>query len=61
MRPTAVVGTTLQKGEELGFFAFGGSDLILLLQAEAKPEMVNDKEEQYLHYGTQVAKCSLKA
>jgi phosphatidylserine decarboxylase len=30
---TAEVGTTLQKGEEFGYFAFGGSDIVMLFQA----------------------------
>lgn len=30
---TAEEGTTLRKGEEFGFFAFGGSDIIMLFEA----------------------------
>jgi phosphatidylserine decarboxylase len=29
------VGATLHKGEELGFFQFGGSDVIVLFQKDA--------------------------
>jgi phosphatidylserine decarboxylase len=30
---TAKVGTTLSKGEEFGFFSFGGSDIVTLFEA----------------------------
>jgi len=41
---TAEEGTTLRKGEEFGFFAFGGSDIIMLFEANrieitAKPKV----------------------
>ncbi len=55
---TAAVGTTLQKGDELGFFTCGGSDIIILLQAATTPEMVDDDNRKYRLYGTQIAKCS---
>ena len=32
---TAEVGTTLAKGEEFGYFMFGGSDMILLFEADS--------------------------
>lgn len=36
---TAVEGAYLEKGQQFGFFAFGGSDIILLFQADSKVEM----------------------
>jgi phosphatidylserine decarboxylase len=30
---TAEVGTSLAKGEEFGFFSFGGSDIVMLFEA----------------------------
>ena len=35
---TAVVGSYLNKGEEFGYFMFGGSDIILLFQADSGVE-----------------------
>ncbi|MCB1811962.1 MAG: phosphatidylserine decarboxylase, partial [Candidatus Competibacteraceae bacterium] len=32
---TPDVGATLHKGEELGFFQFGGSDVVVLFQQDA--------------------------
>ena len=57
---TAAVGSTLQKGEELGFFTCGGSDVILLLQATAKPVQKHHGHGKSLLYGIQIAKCSTK-
>jgi phosphatidylserine decarboxylase precursor len=56
---TADKGATLVKGEELGYFAFGGSDIILLFEAKAK---VTFSAEVGVHYlqGSAMAKAVKK-
>lgn len=46
---TAEVGVTLRKGEELAYFQFGGSDIILLFEAAAN---VSITAQQNVHYKT---------
>jgi phosphatidylserine decarboxylase len=43
---TAEEGTTLPKGEEFGFFAFGGSDIIMIFEAN-KVEITATAKKQY--------------
>lgn len=51
---TAEVGVTLRKGEELAYFQFGGSDIILLFQARSN---VSFTAQPNVHYkiGTKIA------
>lgn len=53
---TAVAGNDLQKGEEFGYFLFGGSDIIVLFQEGVNPDMYTGG--QYRHYGTPIATCA---
>ena len=53
---TTVVGEHAAKGEEFGFFQFGGSDIIILLQAGARARV--DTAEGIRKVGTPVATCS---
>ena len=53
---TATVGSTLLKGDEFGYFLFGGSDIIVLYQAAARPQV--DEGTQYRHFGTPIATCA---
>lgn len=51
---TAETGTNLRKGDEFGFFAFGGSDIIMLFQAgrvtlTGKPNVQYKQGEQIGH------------
>jgi phosphatidylserine decarboxylase len=46
---TAVVGSYLNKGDEFGYFLFGGSDIILLFEAESK---VTINTAPGIHYNT---------
>lgn len=55
---TATVGSSLLKGEEFGYFLFGGSDIIVLFQAGAKAKI--DTGGQYRHYGTPIASCEAR-
>ncbi len=52
---TAKVGNYLSKGDEFGYFLFGGSDIIVLFQEGVNPDIFTGN--QYHHYGTTIAKC----
>ncbi|MGC1272251.1 MAG: phosphatidylserine decarboxylase [Planctomycetaceae bacterium] len=52
---TATSGSSLLKGDEFGYFLFGGSDIIVLYQAGAKPRV--DQGTQYRHFGSPIASC----
>jgi len=54
----APVGSTALKGDEFGYFLFGGSDIIVLLQQGVNPQI--DIGPRYRHYGTSIAKCTAK-
>ncbi len=51
---TAKPGSNVLKGEEFGYFLFGGSDIIVLLQEGVDP-MINTSLD-YHHYGSWIAK-----
>ncbi|KZS66472.1 phosphatidylserine decarboxylase [Mycobacterium ostraviense] len=53
---TAVAGKHMAKGEEFGYFQFGGSDIIVLFQPGANPEIDNSKG--YRLVGTPIARCA---
>jgi phosphatidylserine decarboxylase len=50
---TATRGSDALKGDEFGYFVFGGSDIIVLLQQQAALQIRTDTE--YLHYCNPVA------
>lgn len=52
---TAVAGRHMAKGEEFGYFQFGGSDIIILLQNGVDPQI--DTSEDFRLVGTPVARC----
>jgi phosphatidylserine decarboxylase precursor len=52
---TAVEGKHMAKGEEFGYFQFGGSDMIILFQEGVDPQI--DTSEDYRLFGTPVARC----
>ncbi len=52
---TATVGSELLKGDEFGYFLFGGSDIIVLFQKGVEP--VIGEELEYRLYGTKIANC----
>lgn len=56
---TAVEGEYMAKGEEFGFFPFGGSDIIVLFQDGVDPQI--DTGEQYRLVGTPIARCGGRA
>jgi phosphatidylserine decarboxylase precursor len=51
-------GSTFLKGDEFGYFMFGGSDIIVLFQAGVNPKV--DENNHYRHYGTKIAFCEKK-
>ncbi len=53
---TATLDAQLQKGDEFGYFLFGGSDIIVLFQKGASPQV--DTSTQYRHYGSKIADCT---
>lgn len=52
---TAVPETNAAKGDEFGYFKFGGSDIILLFQ-EGKSPAINECSN-YRHYGNSISTC----
>ncbi|HET9258092.1 MAG TPA: phosphatidylserine decarboxylase, partial [Pseudonocardiaceae bacterium] len=53
---TMTVGSAVLKGDEFGYFLFGGSDIIVLFQERAQAK-VDNTGSQYLHYGRPIATC----
>jgi phosphatidylserine decarboxylase len=51
---TVTEGQQVEKGQEFGYFQFGGSDIILLFQ-EGRAPKINESTE-YRHYGTAIAR-----
>jgi len=53
---TAEVGTTLRKGEEISYFQFGGSDIVVLFEASSN---VSFTAQPNVHYkvGTKIAQA----
>jgi len=52
---TAQTGKTFLKGEEFGYFQYGGSDCIVLFQKGLNPKI--DESNKYRYYGTKIATC----
>ncbi|MEP7322703.1 MAG: phosphatidylserine decarboxylase [Saprospiraceae bacterium] len=48
-------GNNVSKGDEFGYFQFGGSDIILLFQEGKSP--VIDECNNYRHYGNSISSC----
>ncbi|KAL3474055.1 phosphatidylserine decarboxylase-domain-containing protein [Aspergillus californicus] len=55
---TAEVGATLHKGEELGYFQFGGSDCVLIFEACLKVRITVEQGEHY-QMGSQIGSFTL--
>jgi phosphatidylserine decarboxylase precursor len=56
---SAKSGSTLEKGNELGFFSFGGSDVILLFQEKAMIDW-NITVDEFRRQGTMIARAKRK-
>lgn len=55
---TAIEGKQMAKGEEFGYFQFGGSDIIMLFQEGVDPQV--DTSEGYRLFGTPAARCKAR-
>ena len=55
---TAEVGRTLRKGEELSYFQFGGSDIVMVFQADSKVDLTMKKDTHY-SMGNQIGTSGL--
>lgn len=53
---TAEEGTVLRKGEEISYFQFGGSDIVMVFEAAANVHFTATKGEHY-KYGRAIAKA----
>lgn len=53
---TAVEGRHMAKGEEFGYFQFGGSDIIVLFQEGVDPQI--DTSDDFRFVGTPMARCT---
>lgn len=51
---TAEVGRTLRKGEEISYFQFGGSDIVMLFEAKSNVSFTAQPNVHY-RYGTRLA------
>lgn len=56
---TAVEGRHMAKGEEFGFFQFGGSDIIVLFQNGVDPQI--DTGTEYRLVGSPIARCRARS
>ncbi|OBJ67958.1 phosphatidylserine decarboxylase [Mycobacterium sp. 1274756.6] len=55
---TATEDRHMAKGEEFGFFQFGGSDIILVFQQGVEVEI--DRDQEFRFFGTPVARCRVR-
>ena len=55
----ATAGSPALKGDEFGYFLFGGSDIIVLFQAGTNP-VINEDGHSYRLYGTSIATLSAR-
>jgi phosphatidylserine decarboxylase len=53
---TSLEGKSMGKGDEFGYFQFGGSDIIILFQEGVDPQI--DTSKDYRLFGTPVARVS---
>ena len=44
---TAEVGKTLHKGEELGYFQFGGSDFVMVFERSSNVQLISQPNVHY--------------
>ena len=59
---THQINAECRKGDEFGYFTFGGSDIIVLFQQRANPKYNRrffNNPPPYSHYGTELAEVSL--
>lgn len=52
---TALTGRPVAKGDEFGYFLFGGSDMILLFQEHTQPDI--DTNPDFRQFGSRIGTC----
>jgi phosphatidylserine decarboxylase precursor len=55
---TMAVGSDVLKGDEFGYFLFGGSDIIVVFQEHANAQV--NTSTDYHHYGTKIAATAIR-
>jgi phosphatidylserine decarboxylase len=53
---TAEVGVTLRKGEEMSYFQFGGSDIVVLFESKSNVSFTAQADSHY-KMGTKIAEA----
>ena len=53
------VGQKVEKGQEISYFQFGGSDIVMVFEKDAQVK-IDQNEGQHYNYGTQVATAPRK-
>jgi phosphatidylserine decarboxylase len=57
--PTLHIGQRLQRGDEMGFFQFGGSDVVMLFQRNVHVEILHNNGQDVLLMGEPYAKLTV--
>lgn len=57
--PTLRVGQQLRRGDEMGFFQFGGSDIVMLFQRDVHVELLHNNGQDVLLMGEPYAKLTV--
>jgi phosphatidylserine decarboxylase len=57
---TAEVGAQLHKGEELGYFQFGGSDTVLIFDAQLDVQITMEQGQHYL-MGSRIGQLNISS
>jgi phosphatidylserine decarboxylase precursor len=57
--PTLRVGQQLRRGDEMGFFQFGGSDIVMLFQRNVHVEILHNNGQDVLLMGEPYAKLTV--
>lgn len=57
--PTLHIGQRLQRGDEMGFFQFGGSDIVMLFQRNVHVEILHNNGQDVLLMGEPYAKLTV--
>ncbi len=58
--PSLQVGQSLKRGDEMGFFQFGGSDIVMIFQKKVDVDIVHDNSKTLLLMGGAYAKLKVK-
>jgi len=59
LSPNVKVGNVLRKGDEISYFQFGGSDVIMVFEAKAKVDFSKTERNKWYKVGEELAKANL--